>query len=76
MGTFFAFALTGLFTGAAITETVFTWHGLGEYSITSISTADINGTVAVVAFSGTMTLIGALLSDVLVAVIDPRVRVS
>ena len=76
MGTFFAFALTGLFTGAAITETVFTWHGLGEYSITSISTADINGTVAVVAFSGMMTLIGALLSDVLVAVIDPRVRVS
>ena len=76
MGTFFAFALAGLFTGAAITETVFTWHGLGEYSITSISTADINGTVAVVAFSGMMTLIGALLSDVLVAVIDPRVRVS
>lgn len=76
MGTYFAFALAGLFTGASITETVFTWHGLGEYAITSISTMDINGTVAVVAFSGLMTLIGALLSDVLVAIIDPRVRVS
>lgn len=76
MGTFFAFALAGLFTGAAITEKVFTWHGLGEYSILSISNMDINGTVAVVAFSGLMTLVGALLSDVLVAVIDPRVRVS
>lgn len=76
MGTFFAFALAGLFTGAAITERVFTWHGLGEYSILSISNMDINGTVAVVAFSGLMTLVGALLSDVLVAVIDPRVRVS
>ncbi len=76
MGTFFAFALAGLFTGASITETVFSWHGLGEYAITSISKMDINGTVAVVAFSGMMTLIGALLSDVLVAIIDPRVRVS
>lgn len=76
MGTYFAFAIAGLFTGAAITETVFSWHGLGEYSVQSIATADINGTVAVVAFSGLMTLTGALLSDVLVAVIDPRVRVS
>ncbi|WP_067781861.1 ABC transporter permease [Actinomyces vulturis] len=76
MGTFFAFALAGLFVGASITETVFTWHGLGEYAVTSISNMDINGTVAVVAFSGMMTLIGALLSDVLVAIIDPRVRVS
>lgn len=76
MGTFFAFALAGLFTGASITETVFSWHGLGEYAIQSISTMDINGTTAVVAFSGLMTLIGALLSDVMVAIIDPRVRVS
>lgn len=76
MGTYFAFALPGLFTGASITEQVFGWHGLGEYAIKSIGEADINGTVAVVAFSGLMTLIGAFLSDLLVAVIDPRVRVS
>ncbi|MDU0348985.1 ABC transporter permease [Actinomyces sp. MRS3W] len=76
MGTYFAFALANLFVGASITETVFTWHGMGEYAVTSISTFDINGTVAVVAFSGMMTLIGALLSDFLVAIIDPRVRVS
>lgn len=76
MGTYFAFALAGLFTGAAITETVFSWHGLGEYSIKSISTMDINGTVAVTAFGALMTLVGAFLSDILVAIIDPRVRVS
>ena len=63
-------------TGAAITETVFSWHGLGEYSIKSISTMDINGTVAVTAFGALMTLVGAFLSDILVAIIDPRVRVS
>ncbi|MBF0698025.1 ABC transporter permease [Actinomyces bowdenii] len=76
MATYFAFALATLFTGAAITERVYGWHGMGEYSINAISQMDINGTVAVVAFSGTCTLAGALLSDVFVAIVDPRVRVS
>ena len=76
MATYFAFALAALFTGAAITERVYGWHGMGEYSILSISTYDINGVTAVVAFSGLCTLTGALLSDVFVAIVDPRVRVS
>ena len=49
---------------------------MGEYSVNSIAGYDINGAVAVVAFSGLCTLTGALLSDVFVAVVDPRVRVS
>lgn len=76
MATYFAFALATLFTGAAITERVYGWHGMGEYSINAISQWDINGTTAVVAFSGLCTLTGALLSDVFVAIVDPRVRVS
>ena len=76
MATYFAFALATLFTGAAITERVYGWHGMGEYSISAISGMDINGVTAVVAFSGLCTLTGALLSDVFVAIVDPRVRVS
>ena len=76
MATYFAFALAALFTGAAITERVYGWHGMGEYSVNSISQYDINGVTAVVAFSGLCTLTGALLSDVFVAIVDPRVRVS
>ena len=76
MATYFAFALATLFTGAAITERVYGWHGMGEYSISAISGMDINGVMAVVAFSGLCTLTGALLSDVFVAIVDPRVRVS
>ena len=76
MATYFAFAMAALFTGAAITERVYGWHGMGEYSINAISQYDINGTAAVVAFTGACTLTGALLSDVFVAVVDPRVRVS
>ena len=76
MATYFAFALATLFTGAALTERVYGWHGMGEYSISAISGMDINGVTAVVAFSGLCTLTGALLSDVFVAIVDPRVRVS
>ena len=76
MATYFAFALATLFTGAAITERVYGWHGMGEYSISAISGMDINGVTAVVAFSGLCTLTGALLSDVFAAIVDPRVRVS
>lgn len=76
MATYFAFAVTGLMLGAAITEMVFGWHGMGIYGVNTIQAQDINGTVAVVAFSGACTLTGAFLSDVMVAAIDPRVRTS
>ena len=72
MATYFAFALAGLFTGAAITERVYAWHGMGEYSIDSISQYDINGVTAVVAFSGLCTLTNALLSDVFVTIAVDR----
>lgn len=76
MGTYFAFAITSMVLGASITERVYAWHGMGIYGVESIQKHDVHGTVAVVAFSGTATLTGAFLSDVLVAIIDPRVRVS
>ncbi|MEA5651928.1 MAG: ABC transporter permease [Cutibacterium granulosum] len=74
MATYFAFGVALIFTGAAVTEQVYAWNGMGSYSVTSIQQQDINGTVAVVAFSGACTLTGALLSDLLIAIIDPRVR--
>lgn len=76
MATFFAFAVATLFLGATVTEQVFGWHGMGIFGVTSIQGQDINGTTAVVAFSGACTLTGALLSDLLIVVVDPRVRVS
>lgn len=76
MATFFAFAVATLFLGATVTEQIFGWHGLGIYSVESIRGQDVNGTAAVVAFSGASTLTGALLSDILIVVVDPRVRVS
>lgn len=76
MATFFAFSVAGLFVGATISEKLYSWHGMGVYGVDSIAHQDINATAAVVAFSGLCTLSGALLSDILVSIIDPRVRAS
>lgn len=71
-----AFSITGVFTGAVITETVFAVNGLGRYFVTAINTNDINGSVCIAAFGGVCTLTGALLADILAAWLDPRIRLS
>ena len=75
-GTYFAFSIATLFTGATFMEILFSFHGMGEYGVSSITQQDVNGTVAVVAFSGACVLVGAILSDIAVAILDPRVRLS
>ncbi|MDK8649786.1 ABC transporter permease [Alloscardovia omnicolens] len=71
-----AFSIAGVFVGATVTETVFAINGLGRYFVSTIAANDINGTVAVAAFSGVCTLTGALLADVVAAWLDPRIRLS
>lgn len=73
-GTYFAFSVATIFTGAVFTERIFGWHGMGEYAITTISGQDVNGIAAVTAFAALCILVGGLLSEILVAVLDPRVR--
>ena len=76
VATYFAFSVAQLFTGSVFVERIFNFHGMGEYGVSTIVGQDPNGTVGVVAFSGVCVLTGAVLSDVLVAVLDPRVRLS
>ncbi len=71
-----AFSIPGIFTGAILTETIFAWQGMGRYFLTTITGNDIHGVVAVAAFGAVLTAIGALLADIAVVVLDPRVRVS
>ncbi|WP_193596217.1 ABC transporter permease [Microbacterium sp. YJN-G] len=71
-----AFAIPGIFTGAILTETIFAWQGMGRYFLTTINGNDVHGVVAVAAFGAVLTAIGALLADIAVVVLDPRVRVS
>lgn len=76
MATLFAYSVAGLFTGALFVETIFGWHGIGEWAVIGISTQDTNIVVAITFFSGALILIAGLLSDVIYAALDPRVRVQ
>lgn len=71
-----AFSIPGIFTGATITETIFAWEGMGRYLVTTIAKNDIHGAVITAAFGAVLTAIGAILSDIMIAALDPRVRVS
>ncbi|MFI6443228.1 ABC transporter permease [Kitasatospora sp. NPDC050543] len=63
-----------LFTGATITEKTFGWHGMGEWLVDSINRNDVNSVAAVGLFTAVLVLIAGLLSDLLYAALDPRVR--
>ncbi|MGV0334502.1 ABC transporter permease [uncultured Corynebacterium sp.] len=71
-----AFSIPGIFTGAIMTEKIFAWQGMGDYFITALSHNDIYGTVAVAAFGAFTTAVAAILADITVVILDPRVRVS
>lgn len=69
-------SLPGLFSGALITETLFGIRGIGYYSYNAMIVGDIPFTMFYLAFISILTLLGNLISDILYAVVDPRVRVN
>ena len=68
-------SLPGLFSGALITETLFSIRGIGYTSFHSMVGGDIPFTMFYLTFIAILTLLGNLISDILYAVVDPRVRV-
>lgn len=75
-GTYVAFSVATMFVGATFTERIFNFPGIGQYGVDTITNRDVNGVVAVTAFAGVCVLVGAVLSDILVAILDPRVRLQ
>ncbi|MEV8251487.1 ABC transporter permease [Microbacterium sp. NPDC076768] len=71
-----AFTIPAIFTGAILTETIFAWNGMGRYFVDALNKNDIHATVAIAAFGAVLTAIGAIMADIAVVVLDPRVRVS
>ena len=69
-------SLPGLFAGALITETLYSIPGIGYVSYTSMVAGDIPFSMFYLVFMAVLTLLGNLISDVLYAVVDPRVRIS
>lgn len=63
-----------LFSGAVVTETVFTWPGIGRLAMEAISSRDFPVVQAVVVISSALFVLVNVLTDVLYGIIDPRVR--
>ena len=69
-------SLPGLFSGALITETLFAIPGIGYASYHSMIGGDIPFSMFYLTFLSVLTLAGNLISDILYAVVDPRVRIA
>jgi peptide/nickel transport system permease protein len=74
IATFLGPSLTGLLGGAVITETIFSYPGLGRALTQAAVQRDYPVVMAATIYAAIATILGYLLSDILYAVIDPRVR--
>ncbi len=74
--TMMAGILPSLFGGAMITETVFSIPGIGKLAYDALLVADVPFIMGYNMFLAIMTVIGTLLSDLMYAVVDPRVKLT
>jgi peptide/nickel transport system permease protein len=65
-----------LLSGALVTETVFTWPGMGRLFLDSISYRDYPTVMGILMCSALLVLVGNLLADLCYAVADPRIRLD
>jgi peptide/nickel transport system permease protein len=71
-----AWSLASVITGSVFVETIFALDGAGRYFVEALAKNDINASVAIAALGGCATCAGLLLADIVVALLDPRIRVS
>jgi peptide/nickel transport system permease protein len=76
LATLFAYGVSGLVVGAVFVEKIFGWHGMGEWVVQAITSQDTHVVATITLFTGAALLFAGLLSDIIYAVLDPRVRVS
>jgi peptide/nickel transport system permease protein len=72
--TVIALAYAGLLEGAVLTESVFSWPGLGLYLTVSLLNADMNAVLGATLVVGTVYVVLNLLADLAYRLLDPRVR--
>lgn len=73
---FFGYEITGLIGGTIFIENIFGYPGMGELFLSSISLRDYSVMTALVLLFGLAAIIGALLSDIILSLVDPRIRIK
>lgn len=76
VATFMGPAIVGLISGAVIIEQIFAWPGIGRLLLQAVTGQDYPLVMASVVIGAILTIIGYLLSDILYAVFDPRIRLD
>lgn len=74
--TFLGFDIVAIISGAIITETIFTYPGIGQLFLDSVGTRDYPVLMTLTMFFSLMTLVGNLIADLLYGVVDPRIRLD
>ncbi|KGP71353.1 oligopeptide ABC transporter permease [Pontibacillus yanchengensis] len=74
--TFLGFDIVTLVNGALITETIFTYPGLGQLFLSSMTTNDYPTLMTLALMFSFLVLIGNLIADLLYGVVDPRIRLD
>lgn len=74
--TFLGFDVVSVISGAIITETIFTYPGIGQLFIESVSTNDYPVLMTLTMMFSFLTLFGNLIADILYGVVDPRIRIE
>lgn len=76
MITLLGFEFAGLLSGAALTEYVFQYPGLGRLILEAVLKSDINLVMASLMMGAIMLIAGNLIADILLIITDPRIRVK
>ncbi len=71
-----AIQLPLVFSGALVTETIFTWPGMGRLFVDSIGYRDYPVLMGILMFTALLVVAGSLAADIIYAAVDPRVRHS
>lgn len=74
--TLVVFTLPGLIGGAAITETIFSWPGMGRLFVLALGDSDYPVALAILFITAVLVVIATLIRDVLYTIVDPRIKFS
>jgi peptide/nickel transport system permease protein len=74
--TLFGFEFAGLLSGAALTETVLAYPGLGRLTLEAVLTKDMNLVMASLMLGSLMLILGNLIADILLKFTDPRISLQ
>lgn len=72
--TLWALNLSALLGGAVVTESIFSWPGLGPMFLRALGEADLDLLLGFVMLTGTIVVVFNLIADILYGVLDPRIR--